>query len=79
MSIEVTKVNKKHRSPWSTLEIGEMFVIPSTNAGGTTYHRQLVYAANKSFERRGLPNRFKSFIKDGTIEVHRIADKIVEI
>ena len=45
---EVIKVNTKHRYPWSELQIGESFIIPSTNEGGTNYHRQLVYAAIKA-------------------------------
>lgn len=72
--MEIRKVNVKHRYPWKSLEVGESFTIPANIAGGIKFHRQLVYAANKSFEKKHLENRYKSYLQsDGSVEVSRIA------
>ena len=70
---EIVKINVKHRYPWEDLQLGDTFTIPSENEGGVKYHHQLVYAANKSFSKRGLTNCFRSIKQeDGSVVVTRI-------
>jgi hypothetical protein len=70
---EIVKKNVKYRYPWNSLEIGDIFIIGQDNLGGRKYHRQLVYAANKSYAKKELPNRFKSSVnQDNDVVVQRV-------
>lgn len=53
--------------PWKDLtEVGMSFYTDSVHA------RQLVYAANKAYEKRGEVNRFKVFNDNGRSKIFRI-------
>lgn len=67
-------VVKRSRYPWNTLEVNDSFLIAPDNTAGIMNARQLAYAATKSAEKAGLPNKYKSFKQpDGSVEMKRIA------
>lgn len=47
--------------PWNEVEIGGSFFIPKESPIAVRSCRQNVYAANRRFEAKGLPNKYRAW------------------
>lgn len=47
--------------PWREVKVGGSFFIPETNGVAIRSCRQNVYAANRRFEAKGEPNRYRAW------------------
>jgi len=74
MTEETVVSTKRTRYPWKSLtEVGQKFVITSSNENGVKNIRQLIYSANKSAESKELGVRYQFQKQDnGDIVVERV-------